>query len=244
MKIGILVTILVIAMQGQADMAIDFLQKGGDPASTRVEIKGAGVPVTDLSGELTATASGAANPGVDPLNNSFTSGNSSGRIYIDFQAAATFSADASSWNVDTTDALISTKASGWGLYTNGAAAVDGVRNPQALIFTVDLSDFTLGQGDTLVLKSVSSSNATQTRWWQKTEAGGVEASSDGTWAMNITLDPLDPAGTYTFAMASNTSSQQNYLTGLTIDVIPEPATLGLVGAFGGLIIMVRRRLML
>jgi hypothetical protein len=71
--------------------------------------------------------------------------------------------------------------------------------------------------------------------------GTVEAYSMGMLFFDVKLD----AGTTgTFTIYADERSDNPILNGITIDVIPEPATLGLISAFGGGILFIRRRLMI
>lgn len=71
-----------------------------------------------------------------------------------------------------------------------------------------------------------------------TDPGGIQAN--GGW---VFFD-IDAAGDYTLSGTKRLSTQGLGFSGVTFDSIPEPATLGLIAAFGGGILFIRRRFMM
>jgi hypothetical protein len=120
---------------------------------------------------------------------------------------------------------------------SGLAAGETVRVGMVTV----LNDDTRARMD---IPSIGLTDGTDTLY--VTDLPNLSSSEDTTGPGWVFFD-IDSDGDYTVLMPDGSAADgfaHTSLGGVTFDTIPEPATLGLVAAFGGAILFIRRRLML
>ncbi len=131
------------------------------------------------------------------------------------------------YNAPNGDALIN-PSEDWGLQPEGA--VDTVGDEMRLTYTATKS----ATADTFII-ALNIENLTTASTWSKTGITSVNATAYN--ATEMWFSTKNHAANTGFLSTST-------LDNISVEVIPEPATLGLVAAFGGMVLFIRRRFMM
>ncbi len=107
---------------------------------------------------------------------------------------------------------------------------------EAILLTFDLSGLALGAGESLVWTGANFLQITAEVWKQTGASEGTLVNTGIDLTGNITLSDGD-----TFALVNGAPSTAMRLRGMTLNVIPEPATLGIFSFAGVAILAIRRR---
>ncbi len=219
-----------MATQAGADVLTGFLAGGNDTNTTTVIWN-------NLGGPVTATAAGVGNPTIDSVQNSLSQSGASGTIRMDVTSLddVTTPFNPTNWTGGGSAGIIHTTTSGWGV--NDSSGNGNMAAGEALILQFDFSDLTLGNINDDVVWTGADLAVNGAEIW-KLDGGSGSLISSGTniWSGNLVISDGD-----TFALVNGKTTAMR-MKSLTVDVIPEPATLGLVTFFGAGILVIRRRL--
>jgi hypothetical protein len=156
---------------------------------------------------------------------------------------------------------------GDGLLADGAMRLDGANNGIAMDEAIGLTlDGTMEEGEEItfsfnVFNRISARETyTYGQLWDVTANQELAISEKITVAGdgNTAYTPVDGSVSYIATAAENghvlqirfvegnegTTARDSYIDNYSVTVIPEPATLGLIGSFGAALILVRKRFMI
>lgn len=231
---GIIALLLGMAGAAQADVLLDFSGGSATATSFAYVFNMGATPVTMTPG----TASSGA---LDGTRNTLTDG-----------GAGTLTLTAVGYNngfntTDFTGTQVDMWAGGNGLFVKGDSGNKGLRKGQAVVFTVSI-DSTLqayldNNGYSLRLTEFSTGDM---------EGGSLDLFTVGSSSLGSITSPSTSLSVNTtltdgmqFAVQKiSNNNNDGTLASIALNVIPEPATLGMITASGIGILFIRRRIMM
>jgi hypothetical protein len=232
---GVLATLLISAAIVQADVLVDYSGGSATSASNGVFT----YTFSDLSSDPVTMTPGTAGSGALDAARDALSYSPVGTFTLSVMGY--LSMDTATWTPGTVDAL-TFKFSGLSV----AAANGAIRKGEALLYTVSI-DSTLqtyldSNGYSLRLTEfaagIMDSGATLSF---HTQAGGATAVATATDLTPVSVSTVLTDGMQFAFINPATGTPDTSLTSIAVDIVPEPATLGMIAFAGTALMVIRRR---